>query len=65
MGPVVEGLEVDIAAMAANLDAADIGRDVGEAEMLVAAALAQERRAMPPSPKDAPRQPGDNSAPHA
>jgi 3-carboxy-cis,cis-muconate cycloisomerase len=38
--PVVAGLEVDAAAMAKNLDAAAVGHDHGEAEQMVAAALA-------------------------
>jgi 3-carboxy-cis,cis-muconate cycloisomerase len=38
--PVVEGLEVDADAMARNLLAADVGSDTGEADALVAAALA-------------------------
>ena len=37
--PVVSGLEVDVAAMARNLDAADVSGDTGEAEALVQAAL--------------------------
>ena len=39
LAPVIEGLEVDTARMAANLRAADIGVDVGESEALVRAAL--------------------------
>lgn len=35
MAEVVEGLEVDVAAMARNLAAADVGSDVGEAEALI------------------------------
>lgn len=35
MAEVVEGLEVDVAAMARNLAAADLGSDVGEAEALI------------------------------
>ena len=40
MAPVVEGLEVDAAAMARNLAAAGVGDDVGDAEAMVARALA-------------------------
>lgn len=40
MTPVVEGLEVDIARMAANLAAASVGTDIGESQALVARALA-------------------------
>src|SRR5581483_5423552 len=39
--PVVEGLEVDTAAMARNLAAADVGDDVGHAAALTRRALAQ------------------------
>jgi 3-carboxy-cis,cis-muconate cycloisomerase len=35
MAEVVEGLEVDVAAMARNLAAAGVGSDVGEAEALI------------------------------
>jgi len=40
MGPVIEGLDVDTARMAANLAAADVGTDTGESETLAAQALA-------------------------
>jgi 3-carboxy-cis,cis-muconate cycloisomerase len=40
MAPVIEGLEVDEAAMARNLAAADVGSDVGESEVLARRALA-------------------------
>jgi len=40
MVPVIAGLEVDTAAMARNLAAAKVGDDVGEAEAMVAMALA-------------------------
>jgi 3-carboxy-cis,cis-muconate cycloisomerase len=39
LAPVIEGLEVDTARMAANLKAANIGSDIGESEALVRAAL--------------------------
>jgi 3-carboxy-cis,cis-muconate cycloisomerase len=39
MAPVAEGLEVDEAAIARNLAAADIGEDTGEAEAIVRRAL--------------------------
>jgi 3-carboxy-cis,cis-muconate cycloisomerase len=39
MVPVVEGLEVDTARMAANLAAAGVETDTGESEALVAKAL--------------------------
>ena len=39
LAPVIEGLEVDAARMAANLKAANIGSDLGESEALVRAAL--------------------------
>src|SRR6185312_4988213 len=39
LAPVIEGLEVDTARMAANLKTANIGSDVGESEALVRAAL--------------------------
>ena len=39
LAPVIEGLEIDTARMAANLKAANIGSDVGESEALVRAAL--------------------------
>lgn len=41
--PVVEGLEVDTAAMARNLAAAGVGEDVGQAAELTRQALAQRR----------------------
>lgn len=44
IAPVVEGLEVDTARMAANLAAADVGTDTGESEALVARALAAYRK---------------------
>lgn len=44
MAPVVEGLEVDTARMAANLAAADVGNDTGASEALVARALASLER---------------------
>jgi 3-carboxy-cis,cis-muconate cycloisomerase len=44
MAPVIEGLEVDTARMAANLAAADVGTDTGESEALVARALAAYRK---------------------
>ncbi|SFJ41783.1 3-carboxy-cis,cis-muconate cycloisomerase [Caulobacter sp. UNC279MFTsu5.1] len=44
MAPVVEGLEVDADRMAANLTAAEVGTDLGEAETLVARALAEHRK---------------------
>ena len=37
--PVIQGLEVDTAAMAENLASADVGSDTGEAQALVEAAL--------------------------
>lgn len=40
LAPVIEGLEVDVARMAHNLAAADVGFDTGDAEALVRAALA-------------------------
>lgn len=40
MAPVVEGLEVDTARMAANLSVAGVGTDTGESRALVARALA-------------------------
>jgi 3-carboxy-cis,cis-muconate cycloisomerase len=40
MAPVIEGLEVDVDRMAANLAAAGVGTDMGESEALVARALA-------------------------
>ena len=40
MAVVVEGLEVDVARMAANLASADVGTDTGESCALVAAVLA-------------------------
>jgi len=40
MAPVIEGLEVDTARMAANLAAAGVGTDTGESQTLVARALA-------------------------
>ena len=39
LAPMIEGLEVDTVRMAANLEAAKIGGDVGESEALVQAAL--------------------------
>jgi 3-carboxy-cis,cis-muconate cycloisomerase len=42
--PVIEGLEVDTAAMARNLAAANVGSDVGHAAELTRQALAQRRR---------------------
>ena len=42
--PVVEGLEIDTAAMARNLAAANVGADVGHAAELTRSALAQRRR---------------------
>jgi 3-carboxy-cis,cis-muconate cycloisomerase len=39
MAPVIEGLEVDVDRMAANLAAAGVGTDTGESEALVARAL--------------------------
>lgn len=44
MADVVEGLEVDAGRMAANLKAAEVGEDVGEAETLALAALARHAR---------------------
>jgi 3-carboxy-cis,cis-muconate cycloisomerase len=44
MAPVVEGLEVAPARMAANLAAARVGADLGESEALVARALAEHRK---------------------
>jgi 3-carboxy-cis,cis-muconate cycloisomerase len=41
MAPVLEGLQVDTAAMARNLARADVGSDVGEAEAMVLHALAE------------------------
>jgi 3-carboxy-cis,cis-muconate cycloisomerase len=41
--PVIEGLEVDTAAMARNLAAANVGADVGHAAELARRALAQRR----------------------
>lgn len=43
--PVVEGLEIDAAAMARNLAAAEVGDDVGHAAELTRQALAQRRMA--------------------
>lgn len=40
LAPVVAGLNVDAAAMAKNLDAANVGHDAGEAQAMVHAALA-------------------------
>ena len=40
MTPVIEGLDISEAAMARNLAAAGVGLDTGEAEALVARALA-------------------------
>jgi 3-carboxy-cis,cis-muconate cycloisomerase len=40
MAAVIEGLEVDVSRMAANLAAADVGTDAGESQALVAAVLA-------------------------
>ena len=37
--PVIVGLEVNVAAMTANLAAAEVGEDCGEAQALVAAVL--------------------------
>lgn len=39
LAPVIEGLDVDVARMAANLKAANIGSDLGESEALTRAAL--------------------------
>jgi len=39
LAPMIEGLEVDTARMAANLKAANVGSDTGESEALVRAAL--------------------------
>jgi 3-carboxy-cis,cis-muconate cycloisomerase len=44
MAPVIEGLEVDTSAMARNLASADVGDDIGDAEAMVARALAQHRK---------------------
>jgi 3-carboxy-cis,cis-muconate cycloisomerase len=44
MAQVVEGLEVDTAAMARNLAAAGVGDDVGDAKAMVARALEQHRK---------------------
>jgi 3-carboxy-cis,cis-muconate cycloisomerase len=44
MAQVVEGLEVDTAAMARNLAAAGVGADSGDAEAMVARALEQHRK---------------------
>ena len=44
MAPVIEGLEIDEARMAANLAAADVGSDTGASEALVARALAAHRK---------------------
>ena len=44
MAQVVEGLEIDTAAMARNLAAAGVGSDVGEAQAMVARALEQHRK---------------------
>jgi 3-carboxy-cis,cis-muconate cycloisomerase len=44
MTQVVEGLEIDTAAMARNLAAAGVGADAGEAEAMVARALDHHRR---------------------
>jgi 3-carboxy-cis,cis-muconate cycloisomerase len=44
MTPVIEGLEVDTARMAANLATAGVGADTGESEALVARGLAAHRK---------------------
>ncbi len=44
MTPVIEGLEVDAAAMRRNLDVAKVGSDVGQSAALVGRALAHYRR---------------------
>lgn len=44
MAPVIEGLEIDTARMAANLAAAGVGTDTGESEALTARALADHRK---------------------
>jgi 3-carboxy-cis,cis-muconate cycloisomerase len=44
MRPVVEGLEVDAAALRRNLRAADVGTDVGQSAALVGRALAHYRK---------------------
>jgi 3-carboxy-cis,cis-muconate cycloisomerase len=44
MAPVLEALEIDTRAMARNLDAATLGNDSGEAQALIARALAFYRR---------------------
>lgn len=43
MATVVEGLEIDEAAIARNLDAAGLGSDIGESEAIVTAILAHHR----------------------
>ncbi|KQY92270.1 3-carboxy-cis,cis-muconate cycloisomerase [Caulobacter sp. Root1455] len=44
MAPVIEGLEIDVERMAANLAAAGLGNDTGESEALVARALDAYRK---------------------
>jgi 3-carboxy-cis,cis-muconate cycloisomerase len=44
MADIAEGLEIDEDAIARNLVAADIGRDIGESEAIVAAILSHHRR---------------------
>jgi 3-carboxy-cis,cis-muconate cycloisomerase len=44
MAPVIEGLEIDMPRMAANLAAARVGADTGESEALAARALADYRK---------------------
>ena len=44
MMEVIEGLEIDTAAMARNLAAAGVGADAGDAEAMVARALEQHRK---------------------
>ena len=44
MAPVIEGLDVDVERMAANLAAAAVGTDIGECEALVARALETYRK---------------------
>jgi 3-carboxy-cis,cis-muconate cycloisomerase len=43
MATVARGLEIDEAAIARNLNAAGIGADIGESEVIVAAMLAEQR----------------------